>query len=325
ASTDDGGEVKSNSADGEKKKVQKDEVRFGKHLASSDKRVRDKTLSSLREWLHKRSAGGVLSDIDLLKIWRGLWYCMFMCDKAHIQLDLANNLAGLLHLFREDKVEGVRFLQAFCITMQRDWGVIDYHRMDKFLSLVRLFFRETIRFCISSDQDRQGQRKKKRRKKPSRGKARVFALCACFFGVWLWDREILRSVISVLEEEVIACTGPSGLRLFLAEVWVEELCRVGGDNITTEVFLDAIAPWLRVAASPATNDVLFGRTMSRVLEEVLKYFPTCAGGGEESEMEVDKEGGGEDTSHPVFKVVDLSALQACVFEVAAAEQVRQWR
>ncbi|CAM9126552.1 unnamed protein product, partial [Hapterophycus canaliculatus] len=95
------------------------EVKFGKHLASSDKRVRDRTVAALREWLRQRSKGGALTDLDLLKIWRGLWYCMFMCDKAPVQRELAENLAGLLSLFKDDRWEGVRFFRSFCVTMQR--------------------------------------------------------------------------------------------------------------------------------------------------------------------------------------------------------------
>lgn len=49
-------------------KSQNNEVRFGKHLASSDKKVRDRTVSTLREWLHQRSKGGALTDLDLLKV-----------------------------------------------------------------------------------------------------------------------------------------------------------------------------------------------------------------------------------------------------------------
>lgn len=43
------------------------EIKFGKHLASSDKRVRDRTVAALREWLRQRSRGGSLTDLDLLK------------------------------------------------------------------------------------------------------------------------------------------------------------------------------------------------------------------------------------------------------------------
>lgn len=55
----------------------------------------------------------------LVQIWRGLWYCMFMCDKAPVQRELAENLAGLLSLFKDDRPEGVRFFKSFCVTMQR--------------------------------------------------------------------------------------------------------------------------------------------------------------------------------------------------------------
>lgn len=48
--------------------LKKNEVRFGKHLASSDKRVRDRTVFALREWLQQRSKGGALTDLDLLKV-----------------------------------------------------------------------------------------------------------------------------------------------------------------------------------------------------------------------------------------------------------------
>lgn len=47
------------------------EVRFGKHLASSDKKVRDRTVLALREWLQRRSKGGALTDLDLLKVRTG--------------------------------------------------------------------------------------------------------------------------------------------------------------------------------------------------------------------------------------------------------------
>lgn len=44
---------------------------------------------------------------------------MFMCDKAPVQRELAENLASLLSLFKDDRLEGVRFFRSFCVTMQR--------------------------------------------------------------------------------------------------------------------------------------------------------------------------------------------------------------
>lgn len=45
---------------------------FIKHLASSDKRTRDSALASLRAFLASRSE---ISELDLLKLWKGLFYC----------------------------------------------------------------------------------------------------------------------------------------------------------------------------------------------------------------------------------------------------------
>ena len=48
--------------------TKKNEIRFGQHMASSNKRVRDRTVSALREWLFHRSKGGAFTDLDLLKV-----------------------------------------------------------------------------------------------------------------------------------------------------------------------------------------------------------------------------------------------------------------
>ena len=43
---------------------------------------------------------------------------MFMCDKAPVQTELAQNLTSMMDIFKE-KMEGARFFRSFCITMQR--------------------------------------------------------------------------------------------------------------------------------------------------------------------------------------------------------------
>jgi ribosomal RNA-processing protein 1 len=45
---------------------------FMRNLASSDKRTRDSALASLRAFLSSRSE---ISELDLLKLWKGLFYC----------------------------------------------------------------------------------------------------------------------------------------------------------------------------------------------------------------------------------------------------------
>ena len=56
----------------------------------TDKRVRDRCVKGLRAWLSGRaSSDQQLSDLDVMKLWKGLWYCMWMSDKAPVQQELA--------------------------------------------------------------------------------------------------------------------------------------------------------------------------------------------------------------------------------------------
>ncbi|CAM9534321.1 unnamed protein product, partial [Ectocarpus sp. 8 AP-2014] len=292
------------------------EIKFGKHLASSDKRVRDRTVGALREWLRQRSRGGSLTDLDLLKIWRGLWYCMFMCDKAPVQRELAENLAGLLRLFEDDRAEGVRFFKSFCVTMQRDWERIDNLRIDKYYTLVRVFVREALAFCRLPPPVVEGQPKQKKKKGKKNSPAEEAETSAKAGGVW--DLGLLGAMSDVMEVEVLTLRpAPIGLRLHLADVWAEESCNAGGDDMPTEAFLVALAPWLRVAAEPETNPVVFRRTFEGVLEGLLGLFPEDKDGMEEE--------GEEEEEKKVFAAVELDRVQACLFEVAAAPQTRNKR
>jgi hypothetical protein len=109
-----------------------EEMRFGARLAHTEKSVRDKTVANLSAFLASREE---MSELELLKIWKGLFYCMWMADKTPVQNELSENLARLVHDFRGDL--GLHFVRTFLITMEREWGGIDVLRMDKFYYLVR--------------------------------------------------------------------------------------------------------------------------------------------------------------------------------------------
>lgn len=128
-----------------------------------------------------------------------------------------------------------------------------------------------------------------------------------------WDVELLEAMSDAMEEEVLTLTpGPIGLRLHFADIWAEEALQAGGKTIPTEAFLVALAPWLRVAAAPETNTVVFKRTFEGVFEGLLERFSD----GEEGEES------GDDDEKVVFENVKLDEVQACLFEVAGAPQVR---
>ena len=64
--------------------------------------------------------------LDLLKLWKGLFYCMWMLDRPKAQQRLAVDLAGLVDVLRDENAMG--FLRAFWETMAREWNGIDVLR-----------------------------------------------------------------------------------------------------------------------------------------------------------------------------------------------------
>ncbi|KAE9968491.1 hypothetical protein BLS_005843 [Venturia inaequalis] len=118
---------------------------FMKQLAANEKRVRDKAVESLRSYLRHRTS---ISELELLKLWKGLYYCMWMSDKPRNQQQLARDLASLVDDLPKEVV--VPFLDAFWKTMSREWGGIDVLRMDKFLYLVRQYLNASFSFFAKS-------------------------------------------------------------------------------------------------------------------------------------------------------------------------------
>ncbi|KAF6836407.1 ribosomal RNA-processing protein [Colletotrichum plurivorum] len=120
---------------------QEQNMPFIKNLASSDRKLRTQALTSLQTFLGSHRS---LGRIDALKLWKGLFYAMWMCDRPIPQQNLANELAGLTHCLRNEDV--ATWLAAFWETMSRQWTDIDVLRMEKFLLLVRRAFASGLRW-----------------------------------------------------------------------------------------------------------------------------------------------------------------------------------
>ncbi|KAJ3309214.1 hypothetical protein HDU76_003686, partial [Blyttiomyces sp. JEL0837] len=111
---------------------------FGKRLAHTDKKVRDQAVTALIDWLKTRTQS--LSDLELLKLWKGLFYAFWMSDKPRIQEHLAEKLASVA---LELPVElSLRYIESFWSTMAAEWHGIDRLRLDKFYLLMRKFHQQ---------------------------------------------------------------------------------------------------------------------------------------------------------------------------------------
>lgn len=132
------------------------EIYFARKLASNEKKIRDRSLKKLRRWIEARSSVpdgkkcafhlanqflifftpySAFSEEELFKLWKGLFYCMWMSDKPLIQEDLAETISSLVFSVT-DRSLALKFVTVALKTMARDWSGIDTWRMDKFLMVL---------------------------------------------------------------------------------------------------------------------------------------------------------------------------------------------
>ncbi|KAL2067413.1 hypothetical protein VTL71DRAFT_1838 [Oculimacula yallundae] len=164
---------------------------FVKQLAANDRPTRDAAVSSLRTYLSGRRD---LPANELLKLWKGLFYCMWMSDRPRTQASLADSLADLVTVLPPSNT--VPFLRAFWQTMQREWTNIDVLRMEKFLLLARRYVGVMFKVMESSG----------------------------------WEGEMVEGLLGVLGE--VPCNVednriPNGMRFHVIDIYVDELERVG--------------------------------------------------------------------------------------------------
>lgn len=127
-----------------KTQIIEQEQKFANFLASNDQKVRTKVLRNLRKWLRLRSKGSfAFSDNDFLRLWKGMWMCMWMSDKLLFQEKQAEDLANLIHCFDQIEV-AIQFFGNFMVTAEREWFGLDQWRLDKFMMLIRRVLRQML-------------------------------------------------------------------------------------------------------------------------------------------------------------------------------------
>ncbi|KAL3463324.1 nucleolar protein,Nop52-domain-containing protein [Aspergillus heterothallicus] len=149
---------------------------FVRELASSDKKIRDKATDSLARFLRSKTD---LSLLELLKLWKGLFFCFYHSDRPLTQQALARNLSySLIPTLPRSTVH--RFLRAFWITIGREFHSIDRLRLDKYLLLIRSYvgvaFQIFLKDNRSSSQQAKGGddagSKKRKREESAKDKKR---------------------------------------------------------------------------------------------------------------------------------------------------------
>lgn len=156
------------------------------------------------------------TDKDCLRIWKGLFYSMWMSDKPLPQENLANKIAHLMHSF-DQIVVSYQFFAAFLKTMANEWNGIDQWRIDKFMMLVRKVTREMIRIVQQSG----------------------------------WNDETIGKLNDTLTNTILTDdkVPPRGLFMHFIEIFFEEVAKISDGNIEPDHVTMLLQPFMYYVAS----------------------------------------------------------------------------
>ncbi|XP_069947489.1 ribosomal RNA processing protein 1 homolog B isoform X1 [Cherax quadricarinatus] len=207
------------------------EILFAQRLADNEKKVRDKALKKLKTYLSVKSSGGRgLSDDDALKIWKGLFYCMYMADKPLIQEDLAEEISSIFSIIN-NRDDCRSFIKAAFTTFAREWNGIDVFRIDKFMMFVRRVLRQVFVYLRNCE----------------------------------WDMKEILSFTTILEVTVVCPEDdvnatPLGLKFHVCDIILEELAKIGGEALDNRVIIAILKPYFKVLA--LTSQYVYFKSVS---------------------------------------------------------------
>lgn len=207
-----------------------DEIKFAKALVNPDKLVRDATLSSLQSVLAQSKN---ITDVQMLKLWKALFYCMWLADMNPVQMELATNVADMIKVFPKPK-GALLYIQMFFRTIVREWHHLDQYRLNKFYTLIRSIVHKSFEYIAGKK----------------------------------WRGEVVQEFLGILETEVLLKV-PNGVRYHMADIYLSEIWNATQGEVSTEQFLVLLQPF--VAALSAMDDKVFHqRIVKKIFQDFLE-------------------------------------------------------
>ncbi|RNF13544.1 hypothetical protein TcG_08325 [Trypanosoma cruzi] len=122
-------------------------------------KMRDAERKSLRQIYGEWISVWCEMELVLLKLSRGLFFCLWHSDKPLVQLECAQRIARLIHVPHTNSGKILLFSCLIRVLM-REWRSMDRHRADKFLALVRKMIYELACLLESLEAETRLQRQR---------------------------------------------------------------------------------------------------------------------------------------------------------------------
>ena len=165
-----------------------EQMQFARWLVDPLKETRDKAIAALKGYLGGLKAD--LEEIEMLKLWKALYFCVWLSDKTPIQNELSATLCTMIHVFKKESMALLYMKSCLAIIMMH-WTQLDQHRVHKFYAFIRFFMREMFVYC----QHRA------------------------------WHADTSRTLMDLVHSELLQ-KKPNGPRLHVADIFLEELFKV---------------------------------------------------------------------------------------------------
>ncbi|XP_071700231.1 uncharacterized protein [Rutidosis leptorrhynchoides] len=202
-----------------------------RNLASCNTSIRSKSLRELTNWLPKQLE---ITEDEMKKLWKGLFYYVWHADKAPVQSNLIDRLS--LMLLTLDVSVSLRYLSVFFTTLRREWSGIDVLRLDKFYLLIRRFVNCSFQLLKKND----------------------------------WDLELCKRVMDIYEDKSLLGNDKkflgNGVNYHIASVFIDEIKSYL--PVTGEVYEIFFKPFFS-AMSVSLDKVLVGKIRDNVFERLL--------------------------------------------------------
>ncbi|KAK4235030.1 nucleolar protein,Nop52-domain-containing protein [Achaetomium macrosporum] len=241
---------------------------FIKTLASSDRKIRTSALSSLHAFLSARQVASSLTPLDVLKLWKGLFYALWMCDRAIPQQNLCNELADLIYILPREAT--VPWLRGFWATMSREWTGIDVLRMEKFLLLVRRVVGAGFKWMRRGN---TSERNGKEEAGASPWDASKVEDVLGLLGEWPFALEEEALIEQITEEDgQISQKIPVGLRLHVLDIWVDEAEKAGlldDDDEEAKQIIQSISEQIDALEQATTSPAVRARSKESLADDRL--------------------------------------------------------
>jgi len=217
--------------------VQNTEIIFAQKLSCNDNRVRDRALKKLEKWMGAKTAAlNTFSYSEMIKIWKGLYYCMWMSDKPLVQEKLADSIAKLILCFGHLDASYL-FLNCAFSTLTREWNGLDRLRVDKFMVLVRRLVRYSFVLMKKNN----------------------------------WDPKVVSSVTEVFNKSIASIDSKVyisvGIKFHFADIYCEELGKVAGGTIDHAVIQLCLEPFINILTK--SSDMNYCKHVEQAIFEHL--------------------------------------------------------